>query len=73
MDAKTIELPKQDHEYNNPKVSPKEFLLAIMHDRTVPMCMRIEAATMVAPFYTTPQATVKVHPTCIIKIPGLYQ
>jgi hypothetical protein len=73
MVAKAIQLPKQDHEYNNPELSPKEFLLAIMHDTTVPMCMRIEAAAMVAPFYTAPQTTQKVRPTCIIKIPGLYQ
>jgi hypothetical protein len=73
MDTKVIQLPKQDHEYNKPELSPKEFLLAIMHDRTVPMCMRIEAAAMVAPFYTSPQATQKVHPTCTVKIPGLYQ
>ena len=35
------------HKYDNPKLSPKEFLLAVMRDPTVPLGLRIEAAAKV--------------------------
>jgi hypothetical protein len=33
-----------DHLYNSPGLMPKEFLLAVMHDKTVPMSVRIQVA-----------------------------
>ena len=40
--------PEPDHEYDNPEISTKEFLLAIMRDRRLPLAARMEAATKVA-------------------------
>jgi hypothetical protein len=34
--------------YNNPDISPQDFLLAVMHDERLPMASRIDAATKVA-------------------------
>jgi hypothetical protein len=40
----------EDHAYNEPELSPKEFLLAVMHDRKVPLAARMDAAAKVAVF-----------------------
>jgi|SRR5215469_142811 len=37
-----------EHEYDNDGLSPKDFLLAIMRDKRVPLSARMEAATKVA-------------------------
>lgn len=37
-----------DHAYNDPDLSPKEMLLAIMRDQRLPLPIRMEAATKVA-------------------------
>jgi hypothetical protein len=34
--------------YNDPTISPQDFLLAVMHDERLPMASRIDAATKVA-------------------------
>lgn len=38
------------HAYDNPDLSAVQFLLAVMHDRDVPMYLRLKAARAVAPF-----------------------
>jgi hypothetical protein len=35
---------EQDHAYNDPDLSATEFLTRVMHDRTVPLCLRKDAA-----------------------------
>jgi hypothetical protein len=37
------------HRFNNPDLHAREFLLAVMHDRTVPLGQRIEAAVKLLP------------------------
>lgn len=37
-----------EHEYDNPAISPKEFLLAIMRDRRIPLPVRMDAAAKAA-------------------------
>jgi hypothetical protein len=39
-----MNLEPRPHKYDNPKLSPKEFLLAVMRDPTVALEHRIEAA-----------------------------
>jgi hypothetical protein len=34
--------------YNNPELDPREFLVAVIHDKRLPMSARIEAAKAVA-------------------------
>jgi hypothetical protein len=43
-----ITFPESAHEYNDPDLSPKEFLLAIMRDQRLPVPTRMEAAAKVA-------------------------
>jgi hypothetical protein len=38
------------HAYDNPELSAKEFLLAVMRDRDVPMYLRLKAAHAVASY-----------------------
>src|SRR5262249_25882675 len=60
----------QTHAYNNPNLSPKEFLLAVMHDTTLPLSTRIKAARDVAPYFiAAPRPVAPV--TCKIIIPSL--
>jgi hypothetical protein len=37
-----------EHAYDAPEISPKEFLLAIMRDKKVPLTVRMDAASKVA-------------------------
>jgi hypothetical protein len=39
-----MNLELRPHKYDNPKLSPKQFLLAVMRDPTVALRLRIEAA-----------------------------
>jgi hypothetical protein len=39
-----------DHPYDNPSLSPLQFLHAVMHDPTVPMYFRTRAAEIAAPY-----------------------
>jgi hypothetical protein len=43
-----IEPDPAEPAYNDPTLSPKDFLLAIMRDRRLPLAARIEAATKVS-------------------------
>jgi hypothetical protein len=39
-----------EREYDNPDLSPKQFLEAIMHDKRLPITVRMDAAAKVAVF-----------------------
>src|SRR5215471_9895599 len=60
----------QTHAYNDPNLSAKEFLLAVMHDTTLPLSTRIKAARDVAPYFiAAPRPVAPI--TCRIIIPSL--
>jgi hypothetical protein len=40
--------PETEHKYDNEELSPKEFLLAVMRDRRIPLPARMDAAAKVA-------------------------
>ena len=40
---------QQEHPYNDPAVTSKEFLRAVMHDPTLPLGQRMDAATKLLP------------------------
>lgn len=42
--------PSQVHAYDNPTISPIQFMLAVMRDTTLPLSIRLDAAAKVAPF-----------------------
>jgi hypothetical protein len=44
-----MNLELRAHKYDRPSLSPKEFLLAVMRDPTVPLEQRIGAAAKVMP------------------------
>jgi len=46
-------MAQQDHRYNNPDLSPLDFLLAVMHDVTVPLHHRMAAADAAMPYQPT--------------------
>jgi hypothetical protein len=48
---------EQEHAYDDPDISSKEFLRAIMHDRTLPLGMRLDAAYKLAPLELPPVPT----------------
>ena len=52
------------HAYDNPELSSVQFLLAVMHDQTVPLYLRMKAAQAVAPFtaYAPEPVRVSVMP-----------
>ena len=56
------------HAYNDPDLSPIEFLLAVMHASHIPMSTRIEAARGLLP-YTEPRPASVPPPRCTIVIP----
>ena len=43
-------LAPDEHAYDDPELSPKDFLLAVMHDKRLPMSVRTDAAAKVAVF-----------------------
>lgn len=42
-----------DHKYNDPALTPLQFLKAVYSDPTVPMFLRIRAADMASPYEAT--------------------
>jgi hypothetical protein len=71
-DQPTTDNPTPTHAYDNPQITPKNFLLAVMHDPTVGLSTRIEAARMALPFTCNQPAatrvssvTIKVSPVSI--------
>jgi len=64
------EAPGPAHPCDDPSLSPKEFLLAIMRDRAMPLSTRIQAAHDVAPYVLAePRPTTNI--TCTIVIEGI--
>jgi hypothetical protein len=48
MTAKLLETP---HKYDDPELSAFDFLLCIMHDQTLPLALRADAAGKLLPVY----------------------
>jgi hypothetical protein len=44
-----MNLEPRPHKYDSPRLSPKEFLIAVMRDPTVALDLRIDAAAKVMP------------------------
>src|SRR5215813_6167431 len=59
----------QPHLYDDPDLSPLEFMLAVMRDTTLPLAIRLDAAAKVAPFYH--RRLRSLNPHCTIVIPPL--
>jgi hypothetical protein len=51
---------EQDHAYNDPDLSATDFLRAVMHDRTVPLCLRKDAAAYLLRLPEPPPAVVTI-------------
>jgi hypothetical protein len=62
--------PNQEHPYDNPGLSPLEFLLAIVHDRALPIRTRIVAARYAIPLTESPVGT-RLMGDLVIKVPTL--
>jgi hypothetical protein len=58
------------HAYNDPDLSPVEFLKAVYHATHLPMATRIEAASALLPF-TEPKPRATPPITCTIRIEGI--
>jgi hypothetical protein len=53
-----------DHAYNDPDISPLEFMFAVLHDPTVPTITRLEAARTLALYVPlNPPKHVTIHIT----------
>jgi hypothetical protein len=63
-------VPGPAHPCDAPGLSPKEFLLAVMHDTTLPLSTRIKAARDVAPYILAAPRPV-AQPRCTIVIGGI--
>jgi hypothetical protein len=63
--------PISTHAYDNPAITPLAFLLAVMHDRAVPLRTRIEAASMALPLTCPSPGATRVHPDLVIRVPPL--
>jgi len=61
-------LGPRPHACDDPNLSAKEFLLAVMHDTTLPLSTRIKAARDVAPYFVAAPRPVAAV-TCKIIIP----
>ena len=61
----------QPHACDAPNLSAKEFLLAVMHDRTLPLATRIKAASALLPFTNSVPRPTNSVPRCKIVIGGL--
>ena len=55
------ELPPR-HAYNDPDLSPKEFLLAVMRSQHLPLSFRIKAAEAAAPYFTPRPGEARHYP-----------
>jgi hypothetical protein len=66
------DLPPRPHAYDDPSLSPIEFLQAVYHDPSLPMSIRIDAARGLLP-YTEPRpaSAPSLHIGCTIVIGGL--
>jgi hypothetical protein len=71
MTAKPIHLPETQHAYNDQQIAPKDFLLAVMHDRTLGLSTRIEAARMALPLCHNPPAETRADPDLVLRVPPL--
>src|SRR5262249_2305567 len=56
----------QPHLYDDPDLSPLEFMLAVMRDTTLPLAIRLDAAAKVAPFYHRRLRSLNPHYTIVI-------
>jgi hypothetical protein len=73
MHAKTMRQSDQHHhDYDQPGLSPKQFLLKVMHDETVCLNDRIRAATYCLPLTEHPLGAAH-EPEYTIIIPDIYQ
>ena len=59
------------HACDAPDISPIEFMLAVMRDTTLPLAIRLDAASKVAPFYHRRLRSQESNPHCTIVIPPL--
>jgi hypothetical protein len=50
----------REHEYNDPNISATDFLTKVMHDRTVPLSQRVDAATYLLKLPEPPPAVVTI-------------
>jgi hypothetical protein len=48
------------HQYDNPSLDGEQFLLAIMHDRALPLTIRVDAATRLLPIHRKPRPVQKI-------------
>ena len=55
------ELPPR-HAYNDPDLSPKEFLIAVMRSTHLPITIRIKAAEAAAPYFTPRPGEARHYP-----------
>jgi hypothetical protein len=58
-----------DHPYDNPKLMPKEFLLAVMHDKSISLHTRMDVAVQLLKQWPNPWDY--VPPAITIRIEGL--
>jgi hypothetical protein len=66
--------PIQPHAYDNPSIRPKDFLLAVMRDTTVPLGQRIDAAGKALPLCHPPYAPAPPDdPAYTVQIPSVLQ
>ena len=61
----------QTHAYDDPDLSPIEFLHAVYRDRSLPMSTRIDAARALLPYTEREPRPVNSVPRCKIVIGGL--
>jgi len=58
----------EPHAYDDPNISPRQFLLAVMHDLSVPLSARMDAATKL--LYLPPEPPPPPEPRLTIRIEG---
>jgi len=56
------------HEYDNPELSPKEFMIAVMRDHRLPIPIRLDAAAKAANYEHARLAQVTQDVTAGVKI-----
>jgi hypothetical protein len=61
-------LGPDSHSYDNPELSPKEFLLAVMRDNRLPISVRMDAAAKVAVYEHARLAQVTQDVTAGVRI-----
>jgi hypothetical protein len=63
-EASTTNAEPPTYAYNDPDLSPKEFLLAVMRSTHLPLSLRIKAAEGAAPYFT-PRPSESRHYECV--------